>query len=199
MVYPDTLEKLIGYLKKLPSVGEKSAERMALTFLTFSEESLQDFSKVIKDIKKNLKPCKICGQLTEQEVCCICDDSSRDKKLICILEDYKSAFAFEKIGNYKGTYHILNGLISPMDNVYQDDINISSLVKRVEENPDCELIIALKSTLEGEMTTLYLNKILKDKKVSISRLSYGLPMGAEIDYLDAITLERALEDRKNIT
>ncbi len=198
MVYPKCLEDLIENFKRLPGVGEKSAERYALSLLTETEDEIESFSKSIKKIKKVLKPCKICGHITDGEICDICSNSNRDKKLICVLEDYKSVFAFEKVGNYKGTYHVLNGLISPIDKIQPDNLNISSLIKRVEENPECEVIIALNSTLEGEMTTLYLKKVLENKKVTISRLSYGISMGAEIDYLDPISLDKALGDRKSV-
>ena len=121
-----------------------------------------------------------------------------NKNVICVLEDYKSVFAFEKAGNFNGVYHVLNGLISPIDDVNPEDINIASLIKRVEKLQKPEIIIALKSTVEGDTTTLYIKKLLEGKNVEISRLSYGLPMGAEIDFLDEITLERALSDRKKI-
>lgn len=197
MVYPKCLEELIECFKKLPSVGEKSAERYALSLLNEKEEELENFSKSIKKIKKKLKACKVCGHITEGEFCGVCADFNRDKKTICVLEDYKSVFAFEKVGNYKGVYHVLNGLISPIDRIDPADLNITSLIKRVEDNPGCEIIIALNSTIEGEMTTLYIKKILESKKVTVSRLSYGISMGAEIDYLDPISLDKALGDRKS--
>ena len=200
MIYPECLNNIIDSLKKLPSVGEKSAERMALSFINFDENDINLVCNNLKKLKTKLKTCKICGHITDKEICDICSDEGRNKNTICVLEDYKSVFAFEKAGNYKGVYHVLNGLISPIDKIDPDDININSLIKRIEEMESCELIIALKSTLEGEMTTLYLNKILEGKpKVSVSRLSYGIPMGAEIDYLDSITLDRALADRKKIS
>lgn len=198
MIYPESLEKLINYYKKLPGIGEKNAERLALATLNFKEEDLDKFSESLKNIKK-IHKCSICGHLTENEICNICSDSSRNKNLICVIEDYKSVFSFEKAGNYKGVYHVLNGLISPADNIGPDNINLSSLVKRVEEAEKPELILALKSTIEGETTTLYIKKIFEKKNVLISRLSYGIPMGAEIDYLDIITLDKALEDRKKIS
>ncbi len=198
MIYPESLEKLINYYKKLPGIGEKNAERLALATLNFKEEDLDKFSESLKNIKK-IHKCSICGHLTENEICNICSDPSRNKNLICVIEDYKSVFSFEKAGNYKGVYHVLNGLISPADNIGPDNINLSSLVKRVEEAEKPELILALKSTIEGETTTLYIKKIFEKKNVLISRLSYGIPMGAEIDYLDIITLDKALEDRKKIS
>ena len=199
MIYPELLQKLINFYKRLPGIGEKSAERMALATISLNEDETNEFADDIILAKKTLHPCKICGHLTENEICNICDNPNRDKNLICVIEDYKSVFSFEKVGNYKGVSHVLNGLISPMDSVGPEDINISSLVKRVDSLDNPELILALKSSIEGETTTLYIKKIFEKKNVTISRLSYGLPMGAEIDYLDIITLDKALEDRKKIS
>lgn len=199
MIYPEKLEKLIEFYKKLPGIGEKSAERLALATLDIKEEELVDFADNIKIAKKHLHSCSICGHLTDQEICSICSDDGREKNLICVIEDYKSVFSFEKVGNYRGVYHVLNGLISPMENVSAEDINLSSLVKRIEKLENPEIILALKSSIEGETTTLYIKKIFENKNVVISRLSYGLPMGAEIDYIDTITLDRALSDRKQIS
>ena len=198
-VYPKDLEASIEAFKKFPGVGDKSAERMALALLDMPLEDVELLSQSFINAKKHLHPCSICGNLTDQEVCDICADESRNPNLICVVEDYKSAFAFEKAGNYKGVYHVLNKLISPMDNIGADDINLSSLVKRVENLDHPELILALKSSIEGETTTLYIKKIFENKGVTISRLSYGLPSGAEIDYLDMFTLDKALEDRKKIS
>ena len=199
MAYPTALSDLINYFRKLPGIGEKSAERMALSLLELTGEDVENFAASMVDSKNNLHPCEVCGHITDKDVCDICSNEHRNKSVICILEDYKSVFAFEKAGNYNGTYHVLNGLISPIDDINPEDINLSSLVSRVEELEKPELIIALKSTIEGETTTLYLKKIFENKNVEISRLSYGIPMGAEIDYLDEITLDRALSDRKKIS
>lgn len=199
MIYPDSLQKLINYYKKLPGIGDKSAERMALATLELSTKDVNDFAKTLKDSKEILKKCKICSHISEQDVCHICSSSAREQNLICVIEDYKSVFSFEKVGNFKGVYHVLNGLISPMDGIGPEDINISSLVSRVENLDNPELILALKSSIEGETTTLYIKKIFENKNVTISRLSYGIPIGAEIDYLDIITLDKALEDRKKIS
>ena len=199
MIYPDSLQKLISYYKKLPGIGDKSAERMALATLDLSKNDVNDFADVLKSSKEKLKQCKICGHLTENDICHICNNDLREKNLICVIEDYKSVFSFEKVGNYKGVYHVLNGLISPMDGVGPEDINISNLVNRVNQLENPELILALKSSIEGETTTLYIKKIFENKNVTISRLSYGIPIGAEIDYLDIITLDKALEDRKKIS
>lgn len=199
MIYPPSLEKLINYYKKLPGIGEKNAERLALATLNFKDEDVDGFSNTLKVLKKNIRKCSICGHLSEGDICSICSDEKRNKNLICVIEDYKSVFSFEKVGNYNGVYHVLNGLISPAENIGPENINLSSLIKRVDNLKDPELILALKSTVEGETTTLYIKKIFEKKKVMISRLSYGIPMGAEIDYLDIITLDKALEDRKKIS
>lgn len=198
-IYPTSLEKLINYYKKLPGIGEKNAERLALATINFKEEDTKDFANTLIDLKNKIKKCSICGHLSETETCSICSNESRDHNLICVIEDYKSVFSLEKVGNYRGVYHVLNGLISPADNIGPDSINLSSLVKRVDSLDNPELIIALKSTIEGETTTLYIKKIFEKKNVKISRLSYGIPIGAEIDYLDIITLDKALEDRKQIS
>ncbi len=202
MIYPKSLNDSINYLKKLPGVGEKSAERMALSLIDMNEDDVKELSNAIINCKLNLKKCSICGSLTEDDVCEIChmsEDNYRNKNLICVLEDYKSVFAFEKSGKFDGVYHVLGGLISPMNGVGPDDINLSSLVKRVSELNNPEIIVALKSTIEGEATTLYIKKILENKNVKISRLSYGIPMGMDIDYLDELTLLNALNDRKEIS
>ncbi len=198
-MYPHILENLISCFKKLPGVGERSAERFALAAIEFNEEEIENFSKILVDAKKNLGRCNICGNITDEEICSICKDTYRNKNLICVIEDFKSVISFEKSGKFNGTYHILNGLISPIDDIGPDDINLPSLVSRIDKLDNPELILALKPTIEGEATTLYIKKILENKKVTISRLSYGIPIGAEIDYLDNVTLEKALEDRKKIS
>lgn len=198
MIYPKKLENLIESFKKLPTIGEKSAERLALATLEMSTEDVDNFSKNLIYAKELVK-CSICGNLSDSEICSICSDDSRDKNIICVIEDQKSVFTFEKVGNFKGTYHVLNGLISPKDDIGVDDINLSSLIRRIDDLEKPELILALKSSMEGETTILYIKKILSNKDVKISRLSYGIPIGAELEYLDVITLDKALEDRKIIS
>lgn len=200
MIYPKPLEELILYFKKLPGIGEKSAERLALSVVNFTNEDSERFSNAIKRVSKNLQKCNICANLTDNETCNICSNEYRDHNLICVVEDYKSIFMFEKIGKFNGVYHVLNGLISPIDGINPEDININSLIMRCEKkDEDIELILALKPSIEGEATSMYINKILKKINIKISRLSYGIPMGAEIDYLDTLTIERALKDRQIIS
>ncbi len=199
MTYPSTLSDLISNFRKLPGIGEKSAERMALSLIELPLEDVSNFAKAMVSSKEKLHPCPVCGSITENDLCDVCSDDNRNNSVICVLEDYKSVIAFERAGNYNGVYHVLNGLISPIDDVNPEDINLASLIDRVSKLENPELIIALKSTIEGETTTLYIKKIFEGKRVEISRLSYGIPMGAEIDYLDEITLDRALNDRKKIS
>ncbi len=201
MLYPAVLNETIRSFQKFPGVGEKSAERYALSLLDFSDEDIERIVNNIKDCKKMLHPCKTCGNLTDKEICTICSDDGRKNNVICVVEDYKSVIMFEKSGSFDGKYHILNGLISPIDGVYPEDINLSTLVSRIEPeiDHDAEIILALKPSIEGETTTLYIKKIFEKKNIKVSRLSYGIPMGVEIDYLDSITLDRALLDRKEIS
>ncbi len=197
-IYPELLETLIEYFKKLPGIGERTAERYALSLIKMDKEDLTDFASAINKIDETLTNCEVCGHLTDQKVCKICEDQNRNHNLICVVEDYKSIFMFEKTGKYSGVYHVLGGLISPIDGVNPEDLNISSLISRCKSLKNAEVIIALRPTIEGDTTTLYLKKVLNNNDIKITRLSYGIPMGAEIDYLDILTLERALYDRKEV-
>lgn len=198
-MYPDILTKTIEYFKKFNGIGEKTAERLSLSVLEMSSDDVDNFSKSIIELKNKIIRCKVCGHITEEEVCSICSNKFRNDNLICVVEDYKSVFMFEKTGNYDGKFHVLNGVISPIDGITPDELNISTLLDRISKlDGEKEVIIALKPSIEGEATTLYLKKILEKYNVKITRLSYGIPMGVEIDYLDSITLDRALKDRKDI-
>ena len=198
-MYPDILTKTIEYFKKFNGIGEKTAERLSLSVLEMSSDDVDNFSKSIIELKNKIIRCKVCGHITEEEVCSICSNKFRNDNLICVVEDYKSVFMFEKTGNYDGKFHVLNGVISPIDGITPDELNISTLLDRISKlEGEKEVIIALKPSIEGEATTLYLKKILEKYNVKITRLSYGIPMGVEIDYLDSITLDRALKDRKDI-
>lgn len=198
MNYPKEFNKLIDFYKSLPGIGEKTAERLAFSTLEMKEEKLNDFANVISNIKNSIKRCSICGNISDNDICLICSDVTRDKNLICVVEDYKNLYSFESSSSFNGMYHILGGLISPMDNVNPDDLNISSLIKRVKELDGCEVILALTSTIEGEMTMLYLKKCLSEYGVKVTRLSYGVPLGMNLKYMDVLSLNKALEDRREI-
>ncbi len=199
MKYPKTLNDLIECFKKLPGIGEKSAERMALSTLDMDEDILKLFSDSLSNVKEKIKRCSICNNLSEDEICEICKQSDRNKKVICVVEDAKNVILFEKIGSYNGLYHVLDGLISPLDNVNPEDINIDQLIKRVKENDIEEVILAVKPSVEGETTSLYISKLLEGENVKVSKIAHGVPIGVDMEYIDSLTLEMALEDRKNIS
>lgn len=199
MNYPKTILNIIEAFKKFPGIGEKTAERMALSTLTMDEEMLDLFSKSLKNVKKNIKKCKKCGSLTEDDLCDICKDKSRDQETLCVVEECKNVILFEKIGTYKGMYHVLNGLISPLEGINPDDIHIDELLKRIKTDKISEVILALKPSIEGETTSLYIKKMLEKENVKVSKIAHGIPIGAEIDYIDPLTLELAIEDRREIS
>ena len=199
MIYPKEFSDLVESFELLPGVGNKSAERFVYAIDNLSEEEVSNFSDNLKKFKKNIRKCTLCGHYSSNDICDICFDTSRDKSTICVVEDSKSVITFEKSGNYKGLYHVLGGLISPIDDRNPEDINISGLFNnRLNENVK-EVIIALAPSIEGETTSLYLQKLLLNKKIKVSRLSYGLPIGSDIEYLDPITLTKAIDDRKFIS
>lgn len=198
MKYPGKLNNIIDFYRSLPGIGEKNATRLALSTYDMDEKKLSSLSEDLKELKNSVIKCSICGNISDSEICEICSDDSRDKRVICVLEDYKSVFSFEKNNIFNGTYHVLGGLISPMDNINPEDLNIESLVKRVKSVDNPEVIVALTSSIEGEMTMLYLKKVLSEYNVKVTRLSYGVPLGMNLDYMDMISLNKALEDRREI-
>lgn len=199
MNYPDSLNNLINSLKKLPSIGEKSAERLAFAIMNMDDEDINLFSSSILDVKSKIKKCSICGNITESDKCNICTNEERDDTIICVVEDSKNIITLEKMGSYNGKYHVLNGLISPMNGKGPNDIEIASLVSKVKNNDVKEVIIAISPTLEGETTALYISKLLEDTNVLVSKIAYGIPMGADMEYLDPMTLSMALNNRNKIS
>lgn len=199
MKYPSTIQNLIECFKRLPGIGEKTAERLALSILDTDSEIIELFSKSLKDSKTKIRRCEKCNNLSESEFCEICKDSSRNKKVLCVVEEPKNVILFEKLNIFDGYYHVLDGLISPIDGINPEDINLSSLIDRVKKDEIKEIILALKPSVEGETTSLYISKILEGNDVKISKIAYGIPIGAEIDYVDSLTLEMALENRMDIS
>ena len=199
MNYPQTIRNLIECYKKLPGVGEKSAERLALATLNIDKNIINLFSKSLLDIETKIKRCSKCNSLTENEICEICSNENRDRKTICVVQEPKNVIMFEKVGTYNGLYFVLNGLISPLDGIGPDDININLLIKRIKSEEIKEVIIAVKPSIEGETTALYIQKSLEKLNVVVSKIAHGIPMGADIDYIDTLTLETALQDRKKIS
>ena len=194
-LYPKTFNDLIECYKKLPGIGVKNAERLAFATLELDDEIIEVFSNSIKNIKSKTKNCLICNNLSEEDQCTICSDESRNKKIICVVENTKNLVIFEKTGAFNGVYHVLGGLISPLDGINPEDINLEKLFKRVEEEPIEEIILALKPSVEGETTALYIQKKLQNKKVKVTKIAYGVPMGTDMEYIDAMTLEIALSNR----
>ena len=199
MNYPKTIISIIECFKKFPGIGEKTAERMALATLDMEEDILELFSKSLKNVKTKIKKCEKCGSLTENTFCEICEDEKRNHETICVVEECKNVILFEKIGSYRGIYHVLEGLISPLEGINPEDIHIDKLIKRIREEKIKEVILALKPSIEGEITALYISKMLEKEPVKVSKIAHGIPMGAEIEYIDPLTLEMAMEDRREIS
>jgi recombination protein RecR len=199
MPLPKSFENLVRNLTILPGVGEKTAERFVYSLYEKDFQEIENLSDALISFKKNIKNCRICGCLSDYEVCEICNDKMRDQSTICVVEDSKSVFFIEKTAKYKGYYHVINGLISPIDGKNPEDLNLSELVNNRIIGEVKEIIIALNPSIEGEITSLYIQKILENKNIKISRLSYGIPMGSDIEYLDPIMISKAWDDRKVIS
>ncbi len=199
MNYPKTILNLIECFKKFPGIGEKTAERLALATLDIDADIIELFSKALKDSKTKIKKCSRCGSLTEEELCQICTDKTRDTSTLCVVEECKNVILFEKIGSFRGIYHVLGGLISPLEGINPEDIHIDTLIKRIKDENIKEVILAIKPSVEGETTALYIRKMLENTDVKISKIAHGIPMGADIDYIDPLTLEMAIEDRTTIS
>ncbi len=195
-MYPSKFQKIIDIYEKLPGVGNKTAQRFAFTLLDLSKEELNDYAKSLNDLA-TLKRCKVCGFLSDGDLCPICIDANRDKSIIMVVAYPQDLIAIEKTETFKGTYHILNGLLSSSKGIFPEDLKIEELLNRIDENTK-EIIIATSPTMDGEMTALYLDKILKDKNILVTRLAHGLPMGANLDYADELTLIKAMNNRKKI-
>ncbi len=199
MNYPTSLKNLIESFKLLPGIGEKTAERLSLAVLALDEEKTQNFASSIVDVKTKIKKCQICHTLTEDDICHICKDLDRDDSILCIVEQAKDVILFENIGTFNGKYHVLDGLISPLDGVNPDDLNIANLIKRVQENMIKEIVIAVTPSIEGETTALYLSKLFENTDIVVSKIAHGVPLGTNMEYIDSLTLEMALENRKKVS
>ena len=197
-MYPKCIKNVIDCFKNLPGIGEKTAERLAFSLIGFSKENLTSFSAAITDIRDKITTCEICGNIADSNICNICSDKERNSNIIFVVEKAKDISLFEKINIYNGKYHVLGGLISPLDGIGPDDININKLIDRIYKESVHEIIMALKPSIEGETTMQYIKKILENKNVRVTRIATGIPMGTDIEYIDAMTLEFALEGRKDI-
>ena len=198
-MYPNSIKKLIEAFKYFPGIGEKTAERFAFSVLSLEKEQVYELSDNIRNVKDNIKRCSVCNNLCEGDVCSICKDLNRDSSYLCVVEDPKTVFSIEKMGVYNGYYHVLNGLISSFNGINPDEIKLNLLIDRIEKNKYKEIIIAVKQCIEGEMTALYIKNILSDMNVKVTRIASGIPMGADMEYIDSLTLEKAFDNRKIIT
>ena len=198
MKYPQTFENLINGLKKLPGVGSKSAERMAYQILNMEDEDIKSLATSLIDSKNKLTKCKNCGCMAEDELCEICKDSSRDKNVICIVQSSKDVYALEKIKNYVGQYFVLNGVISPSLGISPNDLHLNDLIEKIERENIKEVILATNPNVDGETTALYIAKLLEGKNIEVTRLAYGLPVGASLDYADEFTLMKAIQGRRKL-
>ena len=197
-MYPGSIRNLIECLKNLPGIGEKTAERMAYSIVGVDKDRLSDFIDSLTCIRDNVKKCPVCNNITDMDMCYICKDMNRNEDTIFVVEKSKDIILFEKMGTYNGRYHVLNGLISPMDGINPDDINLDSLIERVKQGNVKEVIVVLKPSIEGETTMQYIKKILAKYDVKVSKIPIGIPMGADIEYIDTMTLELAFENRNDI-
>lgn len=191
-----TLQRLIEQFERLPGIGHKSAQRLAFHVLNMKKEEAESFSKVILEAHEKIKKCSCCCNLAEEELCPICKSSKRDESVVCVVEDPRDVMAFERTHEFEGTYHVLHGVISPMNGIGPEDITIKELLSRMGDGKIQEVIMATNPTVEGEATAMYISRLLKPMGVSVSRLAYGVPVGADLEYADEVTLTRALEGRR---
>ena len=192
------LQNLIDQFERMQGIGHKTAQRMAFYVLGLSSEEANAFANAITDAHTKIKQCKICCDLADDELCPICKSESRDKSVICVVEDPRDVAAIERTHEYKGTYHVLHGAISPMDNIGPDQIRIKELIARLSDGVVEEVIMATNPTVEGEATAMYISRLLKPMGITVSRLAYGVPVGADLEYADEVTLSRAIEGRSLI-
>ena len=198
MLYPAPIAKLIDSYSKLPGIGIKTATRLAFYTIGMSDDDVNEFAKNLLSAKRELTYCSICGRLTDEEPCEICRDETRDPSLILVVEDSRDVSAMENIQEYHGRYHVLHGLISPMNGVGPDDINLKSLISRLMDGTVTEVIVATNATADGEATSMYISRVLKPAGIKVTRLARGLAVGADIEYADEVTLLRAIENRTEL-
>lgn len=198
MIYPKSIATLIEQFQKFPSVGPKSAQRMAFHLLKMPYSEVEKFAMAVVEAKKSTVACEVCFNLSSTSPCEICSSQNRDRSTICVVAETKDLIAIEKTNEYKGLYHVLQGLISPIDGIGAEDIRIKELLKRLTDEGVTELILALSPSVEGEATSLYLTRLVKPFGIKVSRIAFGLPVGTDLEYADEITLAKALEGRREV-
>ncbi len=197
--YIEPLQRLIEQFRRIPGVGGKSAVRMAFSVLALGEEEADAFADAIRDAKHKIRPCSVCGNITVGELCPVCADPERDRSLVCVVEQARDILAFERVREYRGLYHVLGGVLSPMNGITPDSLRIKELLERVKSGEIREIIVATDPDVEGEATAMYLARILSSQDVKITRLAYGIPVGGNLEYTDEVTLNRALEGRRDLS
>ena len=197
--YPRALNKLINELSKLPGIGGKTAQRLAFHILSLSDREAESLAEAIVSAKRDLRYCSVCGNLTDQEKCLICSDASRDQSVICVVETPQDVVAMERIREYKGLYHVLHGAISPAEGIGPNDINLKSLITRLQGNDQVnEIIIATNPNIEGEATAMYISRLLNPAGIKVTRIAHGIPVGGDLEYADEVTLLKAIEGRREL-
>lgn len=198
LYYPEPLAKLISELQKLPSIGPKTAQRIAMHILRMNDEDTKKLGQLISEVKDHIIYCSICGGITDRDPCHICDDVRRDHKTICVVEETDDIIAIEKAGIFKGVYHVLMGALSPLEGINPEDLRIKELFERINSQEVDEIVIATNPNAQGQATALYLSKKIKPMGIKVTQLAYGLPIGADIEYADEVTLGKAIEGRREI-
>ena len=196
--YIESLQHLAEQFGRLQGVGRKSAMRMAFSVLDLDENEAIEFARAILTAKEKIHPCPVCGNLTDEEICYVCADESRDRRVICVVEDVKAVLSIEKVREFRGVYHVLGGVISPVNGMTPDKIRFAELLSRVKESDATEVILATNPTPDGEVTAMYISKALRPMGVKVTRLAYGIPVGTDLEYTDEVTLGRALEGRRDL-
>lgn len=196
--FPASLQSLTEHFARLPGIGGKTAQRLAFHILQLPYEDAQDFADAIIEAKKTVHTCPVCQNITDRDVCPICDDDNRDKSVICVVAEPKDVIAMERSREFSGVYHVLHGVISPLNHVTQEDIKIRELLQRVSTGTVKEIIMATNPDTEGEATAMYISRLLRPMEIRVTRLAYGMPVGSQLEYADEVTLSRALEGRQEI-
>ncbi|MEK7397804.1 MAG: recombination mediator RecR [Candidatus Poribacteria bacterium] len=198
LYYPEPLAKLISELQKLPSIGPKTAQRIAMHILRMKDEDAKRLGQLVSDVKDQIIYCSICGGVADRDPCHICGDTRRDHKIICVVEETDDVIALEKAGIFKGIYHVLMGVLSPLEGINPDDLRINQLLERINSQEIEEIVIATNPNAQGQVTAIYLSKKIKPMGIKVTQLAYGLPIGGDIEYADEVTLGKALEGRREI-
>lgn len=196
--YIESLQRLAEQFGRLQGVGKKSAMRMAFSVIEMSDENAAEFASAILEAKQKIHECPVCGNLTDEELCVVCDDQTRDRSVICVVEDVKAVMSLEKVREFKGVYHVLHGVISPVNGITPDKIRFRELIERAGQDGVEEVIIATNPTPDGEVTAMYISKYLKPLGIKVTRLAYGVPVGSDLEYADEVTLGRAIEGRRDV-